>query len=426
MKILLRNRNLALTVLGRFVSNFGTYIQSFVLSLYVLNTTGSATLFASVLAIAYIPRLLIGPFAGVIVDRFDKKKIIVGLDILSGVVMMLFASYYIVQGQLPIWLIIIVELIMALINIFFSPAMGTVIPTVVEKEDLADANSANAFLDSISNIGAPVVAGLLYGVFGMLVILIINSMSFFISALSEVFIQLPAMKKKSPLNFKSFTADFKEGFRFIIKTREILAFITFGFIVNFALSPLFGVSIPYILKNILLVNDIQFGLLNTLLALGMLIGPLFAPLVIKKVGYNKATYIGFSLSALIVAGMSLTLWSQLMSRYVTLWVPIALIILAGVIVISIVMLINIALQTEIQSIVPVEILGRVSAVAGTFMILAAPLGQMVFGALYDIMTSSSILLLTAIGLFVSALAYYWMVKPPKASLDNEHAEEVME
>lgn len=426
MKILLKNKNLALTVLGRFVSNFGTYIQSFVLSLYVLNTTGSATLFASVLAVAYIPRLLIGPFAGVIVDRFDKKKIIVGLDILSGVVMMLFALYYFVQGQIPIWLIIVVELIMALINIFFSPAIGTVIPTVVEKENLAEANSANAFLDSISNIGAPVVAGLLYGVFGMLVILVLNSFSFFISAISESFIQLPVMKKKSPLNLRSFAADFKEGFRFIIKTREILAFISFGFIVNFALSPLFGVSIPYILKNVLLVNDIQFGLLNTLLALGMLIGPLFAPLIIKKAGYQKATYVGFGLSALIVTGMAIALWSQLMPRYISIWVPISLIILSGLIVISIVMLINIALQTQIHSIVPIEILGRVSAVGGTFMVLAAPLGQMIFGALYDIMTPSSILLLTAIGLFVSAMAYYWMVKPEKVSPDKEHIEEVME
>lgn len=407
MKAIYSNKNFILTILGRFVSNFGTYVQSFILSLYVLNQTGSATMFATVMAMAFIPRLLIGPFAGVLVDRWDRKKIIVGLDILSGIVMLLFAITYFVNKSLPIGLILAVELIMAVINTFFSPAIGTVIPTVVKKENLPDANSIKALWDSVANISAPLIGGLLFSVLGLGVVLVINALSFIISGITESFIALPKKeKKKEPLNVKAFFADFKEGISFMKDNREVLSFIIFGFVVNFMLAPLFAVVIPFILKETLAVNDVEFGVLNTLLTMGMMVGPLVTPFVLKKMGYKKAIYKGFTLTAVIVAIMGIGLLQGILTIYPTKWVPIIAIVILSIVVIAFVMVINIALQTLAQTIIPLEIFGRVGAVAGTVMVLAVPCGQMTFGLMMDQLAPSTVFILSAIGLLLSAIIYY--------------------
>lgn len=78
---LLRNRNFILSIFGQLVSLIGTRMQSFALSLYVLKITGSASKFAAILSMTFIPELILGPIAGVLADWFDRKKLIVCLDL---------------------------------------------------------------------------------------------------------------------------------------------------------------------------------------------------------------------------------------------------------------------------------------------------------------------------------------------------------
>lgn len=99
MKInLLKDKNFSLLMFGKITSLIGSYMQSFALSLFVLNTTGSA----SILAVALIPELILAPFAGVIVDWFDRKKILIALDLASGGVVTIFAIIYFVSGEMPL------------------------------------------------------------------------------------------------------------------------------------------------------------------------------------------------------------------------------------------------------------------------------------------------------------------------------------
>lgn len=99
---LLKDKNFSLLMFGKITSLIGSSMQSFALSLFVLATTGSATKFASILSIALIPQLIFGPIAGVFVDRFNRKKILVILDLISGVVVSIFAVIYFITGELPI------------------------------------------------------------------------------------------------------------------------------------------------------------------------------------------------------------------------------------------------------------------------------------------------------------------------------------
>ena len=86
-------KNLILYGLGRAVSSFGSIIYSFAIGLYVLNTTGSGMKFAVTLLVAFLPSLILTPFAGVLADKFDKKKIVVRMDLLNGLLFVLFYFY---------------------------------------------------------------------------------------------------------------------------------------------------------------------------------------------------------------------------------------------------------------------------------------------------------------------------------------------
>lgn len=194
---LFKKRNFTLVILGKFVSLLGTiFFQEFALSLYVLNQTGSGTKFASVLAIALIPKLILGPFAGVLADWFDRKKMVVILDMLSGVIVAGFGVLFMVNGFLSLLQIYILVLALSIISVIFNPTMGTMIPMIVKKEELGDANAINSLVTSITSIIAPLIAGIVFGLAGLLPVLVINAISFMLSAFSESFIQVIMEKKQ--------------------------------------------------------------------------------------------------------------------------------------------------------------------------------------------------------------------------------------
>src|SRR5690606_26687109 len=92
---LMKQKDFSLLILGKLVSLVGSNMQQFALSLYVLEITGSATIFASILSVSILPRLLLSPIAGVFGDWFNRKKTIVLLDFINGIILGIFALIYI-------------------------------------------------------------------------------------------------------------------------------------------------------------------------------------------------------------------------------------------------------------------------------------------------------------------------------------------
>ena len=268
---ILKNKNLLLLMFGKITSLIGSTMQTFALSLFVLSTTASATKFASILAVTVIPELILGPFAGVLIDWFDRKKIIVILDTLSGIIIAVFAIFHIVTDRLPLICIYILVISLSLISSFFQPAIQTVIPSIVEKEELVEANSINSLLLSIGNFVSPAIAGVLCGIYGLKVIFIINSISFFISAFSELFIEIPKTNKiKGKISLQHFFSDFSEGIKFLLSNKGIFAIVTLGIILNFALGAI-TVGNTFISKEVLKVSDFQYGLLESICVVAMML-----------------------------------------------------------------------------------------------------------------------------------------------------------
>jgi MFS family permease len=401
---LLKQKDFLLLMLGKLVSLIGSEMQGFALSLYVLKITGSATKFASVLSITLIPKLILGPIAGVIIDWIDRKKVIVYLDMLSGIIIGIYAVLYIVNGELSLGGIYVLAVLLSFISLIFQPAINTVLPSIVEKEELAGANGINSLVMSIGNLIAPAVAGFIFGIYGMSVVLIVNSISFILSSISEMFINIPKVNNKpEKINVNTFVYDFSQGIKFIKDKKIIATIITLACIVNFACPPITSIGLAFISKQILKVTDYQYGILECFFVASMIIAPFMINKVSKKFTIGKIFFLDIFITAILVAVMAIipsTFYLNLFSSNLIPYISLIVIIFMIGLILSIG---NIALGTMFQQEVPLEIMGRVGAVMTSVSMAALPLGQMLFGVLFDkieawvcILITSSIFLIVSL------------------------------
>lgn len=377
---MLKNRNLVLVILGQFVSGFGTLMQSFALSLYVLQRTGSAALFASVLVVAAIPRILLTPFAGVLADRFSRKKMIVLMDMLSGVVVAAMIGVFIITGELSILAVYILVLSLTVINVFFTPSMTAIVPDIVKKEKLADANSLMEMFFSILSLVSPIVAGLLFGAFGLFPIMIINAVSFFSSSISEMFIKIEKESIQTGDDKEPFVTSFKHGIKFIKDFPEFIMMIGVAIIANFALNPIFSVALPIVFLKDFGLSEQIYGVLSSLMMIGLLVAPIFAVKIIKKHHYSKLVYVILSFDAILCGAISVMAINGL---FPSIWINTIIIMVLFNILIMTVMIVNLGITTARQILVPGNMMGRVSSVVSTFAMMATPLGQALIGSLLD-------------------------------------------
>ncbi len=403
---LLKKKNFLLLMLGKLVSLIGSEMQGFALSLYVLKITGSATIFASVLSITIIPKLILGPIAGVLVDWFDRKKIIVYLDMLSGLTIGIYAILFMINGVLSISSIYVLSILLSLISLIFQPAIRTIIPSIVKKEELVDANGINSIIMNIGSLMAPALAGILFGTYGLLAILIINSISFILSSISEMFITIPkGNKKPEKINMNSFVSDFSQGIKFIKSKKIIVSIISLSCIVNFVFAPISSMGLAFISKEILKVTDYQYGVLESILVISMIIAPFMMSKISKKFSVGKIFFLDIFINSILVAIMAIVPSKFYLNFFNSNTVPYISLIIISFMIILIISIGSISAGTMFQQEVPLELMGRVDTVMASVCMAAMPVGQMLFGFLFDNISASMCLGLTSVIFFISSMIF---------------------
>lgn len=186
----MKNKNFIIIVIGQIISLFGNAIQRFSMSLYLLEFTGSTAAFANILAISTIPYILFAPIAGMLSDRVNKKKIMVYLDFFCSI---LIGGYALIllNGRDHEVIVAIVMFMLSICFTLYGPAVTASIPQIVEEDKLTSANGVINQVGSIVNFAGPILAGVMYGIVGIKAIVIINAISFFASAIMELFLDIP-------------------------------------------------------------------------------------------------------------------------------------------------------------------------------------------------------------------------------------------
>lgn len=400
----LLKKNFFLLMLGKLVSLIGTQMQNFALSLYVLRITGSATKFASVLAVTLIPQLILGPFAGVFVDWLDRKKIIVYLDLAAGLLVGGYAVLYMSAGGLSLGSIYVLAICLSIISLIFQPAISTVIPSIVEKDELVDANGVNSFIMSIANLAAPALAGVLFGFYGLSIILIINAVSFMFSSICEMFLSIPKNNNMpEKLDAKVFIKDFGEGLKFVKANKLILNIMIMALIVNFFADPVFSIGSTYVSKQVIKVSDLQYGTMESIIVIALIIAPFFSSIVSRKMSMCKIIVVNLIMSGIFILLLAIIPSPFYLNMFKGNTVPYISMIVVFFIIVLITTILNIGLGAFFQQQVPISMMGRISTLMNTMCMAAMPLARMIFGVLFDKIPAYTCIAICGAALVISML-----------------------
>ena len=170
-------KNFELLILGQLTSLFGNFILKLALSMYVLEATGSAAIFAGILSAATIPTILLSPLGGILADRADRRNIMVALDALTGV-SVLCAALFLPESN-AIAVISTLLIILSVLGAFETPTVQACIPTMLQGDNIMKGNAVVNQVASLSCLIALVLGGVLYVVFGLKPVMYASVICFF-------------------------------------------------------------------------------------------------------------------------------------------------------------------------------------------------------------------------------------------------------
>jgi MFS family permease len=222
--LLAGNRNYRLLWIGQIVSQLGDWFNSVAIYALLLELTGSATSVALMIIVQFLPMAVIGPVAGVVVDRVNRRRLMIGADILRGMVILVLL---VVKRADQVWLVYVVMGATVSLTAFFEPARTAVIPNVTSRAQLLTANAlSSATWSAMLAIGAG-AGGVVTAMFGRNVAFLVNAISFFASAvvIARTAFNADPPASKRPAGWASLTGigDLIEGIRYIRSDRHVAA-----------------------------------------------------------------------------------------------------------------------------------------------------------------------------------------------------------
>ncbi|MGW6150591.1 MFS transporter [Bacillus mycoides] len=395
-KMKIATRNIILMMIGKMTSLLGAGIYTFAMGLYVLKTTGSGMGFATTLICGSIPRMICGPIAGAVADRVNRKWLVIGTDLLSSLTMLIMFILATIFGP-SILFIYVSAALLSICASFYSVALTSSIPNLVDEGRIQKASALNQTASSLSNILAPIIGGVVFGFFSIKTFFLLNSITFFLAVIVQLFIVFDLYKKELAESKEHFLTSIKEGFSYVKRQHEIYGLMKIAVGVNFFASALF-VSLPYIIIKNLHLSSKQLGVVEGMLAVGMLIGAIV--LSVRKEVNNpfRSVYIGLFL----FAGLSLcTVFPLLViiPKVASFIYYITFMILTGISM----MVVNIPMQVHMQKTTDPNYLGRVFGLLETISTAIAPLGMIVYGLLLDMLPTSIVMMTLGGGLLLVVL-----------------------
>ena len=254
-KNVFRNKNFVLVFLGALVSNIASLFYSFAVSFYILKITDNNALIQGLyLATGGVVFCVVTLFGGVISDRFNKAKIMYMCDYLKGLIIIgftLFLMFIIKNNTGKVVALFVVTVLSNAIAGIFSPASTSLLPQIVEENSLQQAQSYFSILNSFQSIVGVILAGVLYTLIPINVLFLIVGICYIGSAISEMFIRYDSdfEKREEKLSMRIVFADIKDGFKYLVSIKAIMALMICILFVNFFFSPIFDNFFPYFIAT---------------------------------------------------------------------------------------------------------------------------------------------------------------------------------
>ncbi len=289
----------------------GDFLYMIALMWWVLEKTGSTAAMATVAICSSLPAIVLGPFAGTYVDRVDKRKLLILMDLGRGVLIIVPGVLYFLN-QLQVWHIFVIAAFLSSMSTFFNPALATFLPVIVNKEQLVRANSISQMSSNLSGIIGPALGGALVALFGTGTVMFLDALSFFVSVVAIFLVRVKVKQVFPSEERKRFLQELLDGLNFIRKESGILGLVVLFSILNFFVAPV-GVLIPLMVKKILKMGAEGFGVLGSSISVGMVLGSLFLGMIggVRRKGTFIMIGIVVAGSFLALFGISESFWTSI-------------------------------------------------------------------------------------------------------------------
>lgn len=360
---------------GQAVSLVGSSLVQFALVWWLTKTTGSATVLATASLVAMLPRILLAPFAGALVDRWNRKTVMIVADSLIAlatlVLMVLFAT-----GGESIWAVYAILLLRAAGGAFHYPAQTASISLMVPKIHLSRIAGLNQTLNGIINIVSPPLGALLIGLYPMEGVLAIDVGTAIIAVSILAFIKIPQPPRQvaqanGTAKKTSYWQDMREGWAYMVAWPGLMGIVVMAMLINFLLTPA-GSLVPLVVTKEYHGGVMQLGLADSLFGIGVIVGGL----VLSAWGGFKKRILT-SMLGIIGMGVGILAFGMLPSN---MFVP----ALGGVLLLGIMeVMANGPLDALLQATVDPDMQGRVLSLLGAGASAMSPLSLLVAGPISD-------------------------------------------
>ena len=355
---------------GQAVSLITSAILQMAIIFYLTEKTGSAMVLSMASLVGFLPYAVFGPAIGVLVDRHDRKKIMIGADLIiaaAGAVLAIVALYM----ELPVWIVMIVLFIRSIGTAFHTPALNAVTPLLVPEEQLTKCAGYSQSLQSISYIVSPAVAALLYSVWDLNAIIAIDVLGAVIASITVALVRIPKLGDQVQSLEPNFIREMKEGIVVMRQNKGLFALLLLGTLYTFVYMPI-NALYPLISMEYFNGTPMHISITEIAFASGMLAGGL----ILGRLGsYEKR--VPLITGSFFMMGASLAIAGLLPPSGFIIFVVCCAIMGLSVPFYS-------GVQTALfqQKIKP-EYLGRVFSFTGSIMSLAMPLGLILSGFFAD-------------------------------------------
>ena len=362
----LRHRNFQLFFSGQLISLIGTWMQSLAQSWLVYRLTGSSLLLGSVGFASQFPVFLVAPLGGILADRHDRRRVVVGTQTAS-MILALVLSLLTLSGKVQVWHIFVLAALLGVVNAFDIPGRQAFLVDMVGKEDLMNAIALNSSMFNGARIVGPAIAGILVARIG-------EGWCFFANGVSYIAVIVGLLMMRLPLpSYRAAEASpwahMVEGFRFVRHTAPIRTILLLLGLVSLVAMP-YTVLMPIFADKILHGGARGLGILMGATGVGALLGAL--TLASRSGVHGLGRWVAFSCGGF---GISLILFA--LSR--NFWLSAGLLLPVGFCM----MLQMSSSNTLIQAMVPDHLRGRVMAVYSMMFMGMAPFGAFLGGAIAD-------------------------------------------
>lgn len=397
MKQKLFTRNFTLLVLGQASSLFGNLIVRFALSMYVLEATGSAAVFAGILAVATVPTILLSPLGGILADRVNRRNSMVALDALTGISVL--AAALLFSPARGVAVITALLVILSVLGAFETPTVQACVPQMQTGDNIIRGNAVVNQIAAVSTLTAPIFGSVLYVAWGIKIVMTISIFFFFMTAALECGIKLESilLERKSGI-WAILKNDFTASMHFMLREQPgIFKMLLLTAAARFFVMGAAVVGLPYLVRNVLGLSAAHYGAAESALAVAAIFGSIAAGALITKLKLRQLSSVLAALGACLVpAGVAFLLPLGTVEQY-----GINVAAFCGVQIAATIF--SIFAVSVIQQKTPSNMVGKIMAYTAAITLCVQPVGQVLYGVLFDVFHDAVFLVLIPTGVIVCIL-----------------------